>query len=781
MRNSSPLFRRYVRILAICMAGVTCTAGVIHMAVVAKTQWASVAGLLDVQARAASSQVQAFLDKTVASLQWIDDVDQPGTTLDLEAMRDEAHRLLRRAPSVADMSFFDAKGCKRLTVSRLEPDNTRDCQAPPEHSLDAELFARARKSGIDIGDVFFPDQSEPHLLLAIASRGQGTGVLVAQINLKVIHDTIAAVHVGRSGLGFVVDGPGRLIAHPDETFVLRRARLPTGLDQGFVLAGLKFATDFSGQRVAIASRGIEGTSWRIFVEQPVREALAPVITALWTTGVLVLAALAGSLIAGFIVARRLARPLSQLRDGAARIGQGDLSTQLQVNTGDEIEQVAQEFNKMAVALLDSHAHLEAKVADRTAALQEKTVKVQQQASELATLNTALGTSLEEAQQRKTDAERANAAKSRFLAVASHDLRQPMQAVSLLVGMLGCDAASHKQNEIICKIRASVHAMDDLFVSLLDMSKLDAGAVHPSIVDFPIEEVLERVRSTFSPVAEQKSLEFCVDSSTALVRSDPALLERILFNLTSNAIRYTVNGSVCLFVKACGDQLSVTVRDTGIGIPKEFQERIFEEFFQIAASPSRGLGLGLSIVKQCVQLLGHSLALQSDASGSNFALAVPLVGEIREPARAPAPEREVSERLRSAFVVIIDDDTDNRYAVDATYRQWGCLTLAADGEDRMLELLEEHLRAPDLIVSDFNLGGARTGFSAIEAIRRQTECRVPAIVITGEGGTLAAASLLEDCVLLQKPFGSGRLQDVSDSLLARVAVSVGATDSLVLTD
>jgi signal transduction histidine kinase/CheY-like chemotaxis protein len=781
MKTSSPLFRRYVRILVICMAGVTCTAGVIHMAVVVKAQWASVASLLDVQTRAASSQIQAFLDKTVASLQWIDDIDQPGATLDMGAMRDEAHRLLRRAPSVINMSFFDANGCKRLTVSRLEPDSTHDCLAYSEHSPGGELFARARKSGLDIGNVFFPDQSEPHLLIAIASRGQGTGVLVAEVNLKVIHDTIAAVHVGQSGLGFVVDGPGRLIGHPDETFVLRQVRLPPGLDQGLSLAGLTFSIDFSGEQVTTASRRIEGTSWRIFVEQPVREALAPVITALWTTGILVVAALASSLIAGFIVARRLARPLSQLRDGAARIGQGDLATRLKVNTGDEIEQVAQEFNRMAVALLDSHAHLEAKVADRTAALQETTTKIQQQATELAALNTALGASLEEAQQRKSDAERANAAKSRFLAVASHDLRQPMQAVSLLVGILGRGVTSHEQNEIICKIRACVNAMDDLFVSLLDMSKLDAGAVHPSIANFPIEEVLQRVRSTFSPVAEQRSLELCVDSSTALVRSDPALLERILFNLISNGIRYTVKGSVRLCMKAHGHQLIVTVQDTGIGIPTEFQERVFEEFFQITTSPSRGLGLGLSIVKQCAQLLGHSLSLQSDASGSNFALTVPLVGEISEPPRAPSQVREVSERLRSAFVAIIDDDADNRYAVDATYRQWGCRTLAADGEDQMLELLEEHLRAPDLIVSDFNLAGARTGMTAIEAIRLQAECRVPAIVITGEGGILAAASLPEECALLQKPVGSGRLQEVSEALLARAAISEGAADSLVLTD
>jgi signal transduction histidine kinase/CheY-like chemotaxis protein len=777
MRTSSPLFRRYARILVICMGGLTCAAGIIHMAVVADAQWESVATLLDAQTRAASGQIQGFLDRTIASLQWIDDLDQPGAALDLDAIVDEAHRLLRRTPSVISLAFYDAKGCARLMVSRLQPDVSGPCEISDGNERRA-MFATARKQGPSIGEVFFPDGSEPHLLIGIPSRGNETGALVAEINLKVIHDTIAAIPIGRSGLVFVVDSSGRLLAHPDEALVLRQAPLPEGFRVERAEGSTHFASDFSGQRVATASRAIHGAPWRIVAEQPVREALAPVFTALWTTGILVMTALLGSLIAGFIVARRLARPLSQLRDGAARIGRGDLATQLNITTGDEIEQVAQDFNRMALALAESHAHLEAKVADRTAALHATTLKVQKQASELSELNTALAASLEHAHQSKADAERANAAKSRFLAVASHDLRQPMHAVSLLVGLLGHHHSTADQGEVIRKIQRSVDAMEDMFVSLLDISKLDARAVRPAIVDFLLEEILQRIRGSLTPLAESKALALYVESSTMLVRTDPGLLERILFNLVSNAIRYTAQGHVRVFTSTADGLVTVTVEDTGIGIPEEFRDRIYDEFFQVAPSSNHGLGLGLSIVKQSADLLGHALSLQSGSSGSRFQLRLPLAGHTGSPGNIASHVRVLSEKLSSAFVVIIDDDADNRFAAEQTYRQWGCHTVSVDSEAGAISALSEHLRSPDLIVTDLNLAGGATGLGVIEAIRRLAEFAIPAIVLSGDARDLKPDNLPECCILLQKPAGPERLQEASECLLAQAETS--ATNPMLST-
>jgi len=765
MMKTSLLFRKYVRILVICMAGLSFLVGLVHMVIIANAQRHGVATLLNAEGRVASGHIQAFLDKTLASLQWIDDVDQPGTALDPDAVQDAGYRILRREPSIIGFAFFDGSGCERLSVSRLQPDTRTDCNGAPADDPKARLFAETRAAGVAYGKVFFPDGSEPHFYIGIASRGKNTGALVAEINLKVIHDSIAAIRVGRSGLGFIVDKSNRLIAHPDETLVLKQSKLIqdlAGSDEN-----LSIGTDFAGERVVMASQWIDRLSWRVVVEQPISEAFAPVYAALWSTGLLVLAAILGSLLAGLIIADRLARPLSLLRDGVARIARGDLATRLTVNTGDEIEQVADEFNRMAGALDESRSHLEAKVADRTAALQATTQTVQRQADELTGLNSALSESLDDAQRRKDDAERANAAKTRFLAVASHDLRQPMHAVSLLVGLLSEKIHHPEVRELVAKIHGSVEAMEGLFDSLLDISKLDAGAVTPNWEEFPIASVLERVNRSFAPIAEQKGLAMLVDSSSALVRSDEGLLERIVSNLVSNAIRYTAAGRVSLHCEVTGDVLAIVVEDTGIGIPPEYQDRIFDEFFQIASSSrdrSKGLGLGLSIVKRCADLLGHRLSLQSGPAGSRFQIDVPCAGVMRDHGALSSQAHAVSERLMSAFVLVLDDDADSRFAAEAIYRQWGCRVVAAESVEQALDALTEHLRSPDLIVSDFQLSDSWTGVRAVEALRSRAECLIPAIILTGDLSSLRSIRLDFSFAVLQKPAGTERLKEVSERLL-----------------
>lgn len=765
MRRTSLLFRKYVRILVIVMASLSLLAGLVHMIIIANAQRHGVASLLNAEGRVAGGRIQAFLDKTLASLQWIDDVDQPGTALDPDAVQDAGYRILRREPSIIGFAFFDGAGCERLSVSRFHPDTRTDCDGAPTDDPKALLFADTRSAGVVYGPVFFPDGSEPHFYIGIASRGRNTGALVAEINLKVIHDSIDAIRVGKSGLGFIVDKSNRLIAHPDETLVLKQSRLVqdfSGSDQD-----LRIGTDFSGKRVVIASQWIDRPSWRVVVEQPLGEAFAPVYAALWSTGALVLAAILGSLLAGLIIADRLARPLSLLRDGVARIARGDLATRVTVNTGDEIEQVADEFNRMAGALDESRSHLEAKVADRTAALQATTQTVQRQAETLTELNSALSESLDDAQRRKDDAERANAAKTRFLAVASHDLRQPMHAVSLLVGLLSEKVFYPEVRDLVGKIQGSVEAMEGLFDSLLDISKLDAGAVKPNWEDFPVAAVLDRVSRSFGPIAEQKGLAMVVDSSLAVVHSDEGLLERILANLVSNAIRYTAAGRVIVRCEVADAVIAIVVEDTGIGIAPEHQDRVFDEFYQITNSTrdrSKGLGLGLSIVKRCADLLGHRLALQSGPAGSQFRIDVPCVSVMTDAGATRSRPTEVSERLRSAFVLVVDDDADSRFAAEAIYRQWGCPVLAAEGVEQALESLTEHLRSPDLIVSDFQLRDSWDGVRAVQALRSQAECLIPAIILTGDVSALQGIQLDSSVVVLQKPAGPERLKEVSERLL-----------------
>jgi signal transduction histidine kinase/CheY-like chemotaxis protein len=767
MTKTPLLFRKYVRVLVLCMGGLSFLVGLVHMFIIEKAQHKGVAILLNAEGRAASAHIRAFLDRTVASLHWVDDLDQPGTPLDTDAILDSGYRILRREPAIIGFVFFDGAGCERLSVSRLQPDVKMECGAPPSNDPRSSLFAESRKAGVAYGKVFFPDGSEPHFYLGVASRGKNTGALVAEINLKIIHDSVAAIRVGKSGSGFIVDADDRLIAHSDESLVLKQSRFeepfpPTGSDNDS-----RNATDFAGNRVVMASQSIERPAWRVVVEQPVSEAYAPVYAALWSTGALVLAAILGSLLAGFLIADRLSRPLALLRDGVARIAAGDLKARVTLRTHDEIEQVADEFNRMAGALDESRADLEAKVVDRTAALQATTQVVQRQADELSELNSALSESLDDAERRKEDAERANAAKSRFLAVASHDLRQPMHAVGLLVGLLSERLQQPEVRELVGKIQGSVDAMEGLFDSLLDISKLDAGKVCPKWEDFPIESLLERVYRGFAPVAEYKGLTLTFDGSSALVRSDPGLLERIIANLVSNAVRYTATGHVSLRCEALGENLGIFVEDTGIGIPAEYQERIFDEFYQIANSSrdrSQGLGLGLSIVKRCADLLGHRISLQSGETGSVFRVDVPLLGTAGDIGVGLERSREVSERLSGAFVLILDDDVDSRFAADAIYRQWGCHVLTVESVDQAIAALADHLRSPDLIVSDFQLNGGSTGVDAVESIRSHAEATIPAIILTGDVSAPQSLTLNSSFAVLQKPVRSERLKEVSERLL-----------------
>jgi CheY-like chemotaxis protein/two-component sensor histidine kinase len=343
----------------------------------------------------------------------------------------------------------------------------------------------------------------------------------------------------------------------------------------------------------------------------------------------------------------------------------------------------------------------------------------------------------------------------------------MHAVTLLVGLLSEKIHHPEVRELVGKIQGSVDAMENLFHSLLDISKLDAGAVQPNFEEFPMETLLDRVRGSFAPIAEQKGLELVVEPSSALIRSDPDLLDRIVSNLVSNAIRYTEVGRVSVRCEVTDQILAIAVEDTGIGIPPEYQERIFDEFYQIA-SPTRdrsqGLGLGLSIVKRCVDLLGHDLSLQSSPSGSRFQVDLPFKGVIHDNGRTSSHSGEVSERLSSAFVLVLDDDAGSRFAAEAIYQQWGCRVLALESVELALDALKEHLRSPDLIVSDYQLSNTWNGIRAVAELRLQAECVIPAIILTGEASALQFLQLDAGFVVLQKPAGSERLKEVSERLL-----------------
>jgi two-component system, sensor histidine kinase len=336
---------------------------------------------------------------------------------------------------------------------------------------------------------------------------------------------------------------------------------------------------------------------------------------------------------------------------------------------------------------------------------------------------------------KNAAEQANIAKSKFLAAASHDLRQPLHALALFVAVLQGRIQYPEVRELVENVSRSVSALDGLFQALLDISRLDAGIITPKIVDFRLNALLERLAMEYQAHAREKGLTLSIDSDEHVVRSDPALVEIILHNLLSNAIRYTQQGSVSLRCETSGGGVRVEVIDTGIGIPEDKQAEVFEEFLQLAnpeRDRSKGLGLGLAIVKRTAGLLGHRIDLTSQvASGSSFSLDLPLGDPAAVVNITPEPPATQAEVLTGLCVVVIDDEAVIRIGMQIVLEGWGCTTVTAATVDDAIAMLRFRKEAPNLIIADYRLRAENTGAQAIAQLQREFGMQVPGLIITGD--------------------------------------------------
>jgi len=373
---------------------------------------------------------------------------------------------------------------------------------------------------------------------------------------------------------------------------------------------------------------------------------------------------------------------------------------------------------------------------------------------------------------RQEAERANKANSAFLAAASHDLRQPVQALSLLTGALRRTAKDELVLEMVESQQHSLDAMTNLLNSLLDISRLDAGKVEPEIEDFPIQRLIDRLSGEFSRQAIQKELEFSACDCETIVRSDPNLLGEIMQNLVSNAIQYTDKGNVTLTCTEDGAQLEVGITDTGVGIEPDQIDEIFQEFYQIKTpgQDKEGFGLGLAIVKRMADLLDHKVAVQSNPSkGSTFSVSIPIVG------RPPSAKEEdgtsladEAEAPASGLVILIEDDVRVANA-------WGLL-LEAEGfhvataaSAKEARAVVEHLDSPpELIISDFHLLDGSTGVEAVADIRRRFDQIIPAFIVSGDTSKMVQdARSTENCAIMNKPVNTDHLLKI-----AKAAISTG---------
>lgn len=359
------------------------------------------------------------------------------------------------------------------------------------------------------------------------------------------------------------------------------------------------------------------------------------------------------------------------------------------------------------------------------------------------------------------AEEANTAKSRFLAAASHDLRQPVHAIEMFVGALGSQPMNTDSRRLVGQIKGSIDSLGGLFNSILDISRLDAGTIDVRPRAFQIQPLLERICREERGEADQKRVAVRLVSCGAVVRTDPVLLERILRNLISNAVRYTESGRIVVGCRR-GERLSIEVWDTGPGISADKRDLIFQEFYQVGnpeRSRSRGLGLGLAIVKRLSTILKTPLAFASTPGrGSAFKVSVPLAPANEVSSLAETGMTADVDVQRHLSILVVDDEPEIQAAMQALLSSWGHSVVAAGSGDEMVARIAALSRRPDLIISDYRLRGGENGLDTIRRVRGEFADDVPAILITGDTAPdRLREATASGCFLMHKPISNGRLR------------------------
>lgn len=375
------------------------------------------------------------------------------------------------------------------------------------------------------------------------------------------------------------------------------------------------------------------------------------------------------------------------------------------------------------ALKKSYQQLELRVAERTAELERL----------------------------KNDADRANTQKSWFVAAASHDLRQPLQAALAYLSVLSRKAGREDLEELSLKARQPLKAMSDILDVLLDISDLESGHVMPHLQDFALNDLLQQVIASALHQATGKGLRLACLPTDLAVHSDPKLLERIVSNFVTNAIRYTDKGLIGIYCEQTGDKVCISVTDTGIGIPPEAIDTIFEDHVQLgnpARDRRKGLGLGLSIAKRIADALGHRISVQSEVgTGSSFSIELPESLAATRAKAATAPEAPIPSQ-EHPVILLIDDDQDVAEAMQMLLQAYGFETYMAHSRDAALAMLESGLN-PGLLLCDYRMPGVN-GIDVIRQLRQVLNSDIPAVLMTGDMGLTETPADLNRCALLHKP-------------------------------
>ena len=590
MIHGGRLFRRYFALILALVSGALLVSSAIGVYFSYEENKSALASLQREKAVAAAARIESFISQIERQLAYaaLPQLGGPSS----EQRRIEFFKLQRLVPAVTDVSLIDARGRERLFVSILAMnvvDSGKDRSQEP-------AFLHARPGKTWYGPVAFRKETEPYMQIAVRA---GNAVTVADVNLKFIWDVITRIKVGEKGKAYVIDATGHLVADPDIGLVLRKTDLSALAHVKAAFAGgedqepAMLARGRTGAAVLTAFAAIDPLGWRVFVEQPVGEVYRTLDASILRTLLLLLGGFIISALAALVMARRMVRPIRTLQEGAQRIGAGELEQKIDVRTGDELEVLADEFNRMTDELRRSYAELEQKVEERTAQLAV-----------------------------------ANRHKSEFLANMSHELRTPLNAIigfseALRERMFG--ELNAKQAEYLDDIHASGRHLLSLINDILDLSKIEAGRMDLDVSSFAAPAALEAAMSLVRERAQRQgiSLSLVVDPGLGEVRADERKFKQILLNLLTNSVKFTpAGGTVAVRARLNGGGLEVAVRDTGIGIAPEEQTKVFEEFRQVGPR-TEGTGLGLALTKRFIELHGGNIRLESaPGQGSTFIFTVP---------------------------------------------------------------------------------------------------------------------------------------------------------------
>jgi signal transduction histidine kinase len=435
----------------------------------------------------------------------------------------------------------------------------------------------------------------------------------------------------------------------------------------------------------------------------------------WVNVALVLAAsLAGVGLAGAWAARRISEPIRALGEAVERLGAGE-DAQVVLEGTAEVRRLQRGFNQAARALSESRGQLE--------------VRIMQATAELATKNQQL--------------EVASQAKTRLLAAASHDLRQPLHALTLFSDGLANGETDPVRLQRIGHIRECVESLDRLFSELLNLSQLDAGVLQPQWTDFPLDTLFDEISRNFRSVAEQQNLRLVVRKTELWVRCDYVMLSRILNNLVSNSLRHTAEGGVLIGARRRGKGVRIDVVDTGAGIATHHQSRVFEEFYQVDPNgrqgrDSRGMGLGLATVQRLAALLNTRVELRSrvDKGTCVWVLVRRVEAELLPaPALAAAGQGEDDRPfLPGLRIMVVDDERSILEGLQVVLSNWGAQVMAAQSRAEALALADTWDRPPDVVVSDLLLQGGDSGLEVLGALERHPRgigARTARLLVTGE--------------------------------------------------